>query len=172
MYTLSSNNYFSQLQLLVNSKIISLDLPVKEVYKKIWCPQGEVKLFIDLLTYILFIYIYIYKRERRSYIGITANEFKQRYRNHLKSFRNAKYSNDTELSKHVWNLKKENKDFSIKWSIIKRVAAYKPGSKRCNLCLEEKLLLMKARKKHFLNKRSEFFSKCRHVTRHQLNLMT
>ena len=35
--------------------------------------------------------------ERKSYIGITANEFKQRYRNHLKSFRNAKYSNDTEL---------------------------------------------------------------------------
>jgi len=28
--------------LLVNSKIISLDLPVKDVYKKIWCPEGEV----------------------------------------------------------------------------------------------------------------------------------
>ena len=82
--------------------------------------------------------------ERKSYIGITANEFKQRYRNHLKSFRNAKYSDDTELSKHVWNLKKENKDFSIKWSIIKRDAAYKPGSKRFNLCLEDKLLLVKA----------------------------
>ena len=93
--------------------------------------------------------------ERKSYIGITANEFNQRYRNHLKSFRNAKYSNDTELSKHVWNLKKENKDFIIKWSIIKRVAVYKPGSKRCYLYLEEKLLLMKAKKKHFLNKRAE-----------------
>ena len=81
--------------------------------------------------------------ERKSYIGITANESKQRYRNHLKS-------------KHVWNLKKEIKDFSIMWSIIKRVAAYKPGSKRCNLCLEENLLLMKARKKHFLNKGQNF----------------
>ena len=30
------------LQLLVNNKIISLDLPVKEVYKKIWLPDGEV----------------------------------------------------------------------------------------------------------------------------------
>ena len=82
--------------------------------------------------------------ERKSCIGISANEFEQRYRKHLKSFRNAKYSNDTELSKHVWNLKKENKDFSIKWSIIKRDAAYKPGSKRFNLCLEDKLLLVKA----------------------------
>lgn len=33
--------YF-QLQLLVNKKIISLDLPVSEVYKKIWAPEhGE-----------------------------------------------------------------------------------------------------------------------------------
>lgn len=33
---------FPLCQLLVNSKIISLDLPVKDVYKKIWCPEGEV----------------------------------------------------------------------------------------------------------------------------------
>ncbi|XP_068695175.1 E3 ubiquitin-protein ligase UBR4-like isoform X2 [Montipora foliosa] len=31
----------SGMELLVNSKIISLDLPVKDVYKKIWCPEGE-----------------------------------------------------------------------------------------------------------------------------------
>ena len=108
--------------------------------------------------------------ERKNYIGITTNKFKQRYRNHLKSFRNAKYSNFTEMSKHVWNLMKQNKDFSIKWSIIKRVPTYKPASKKCNLCLEEKLLLMKAKKKHLINKQSEYFSKSRHVTRHQLNL--
>ena len=29
-------------QLLVNNKIISLDLPVADVYKKIWCAKGEV----------------------------------------------------------------------------------------------------------------------------------
>lgn len=34
--------FFPLCQLLVNSKIISLDLPVKDVYKKIWCPEGEV----------------------------------------------------------------------------------------------------------------------------------
>jgi len=34
--------FFPLYQLLVNSKIISLDLPVKDVYKKIWCPEGEV----------------------------------------------------------------------------------------------------------------------------------
>lgn len=33
---------FSPFQLLVNNKIISLDLPVAEVYKKVWCPTNEV----------------------------------------------------------------------------------------------------------------------------------
>lgn len=33
--------YFS-VQLLVNNKIISLDLPVAEVYKKVWCTTNEV----------------------------------------------------------------------------------------------------------------------------------
>lgn len=29
------------MELLVNNKIISLDLPVAEVYKKVWCPTNE-----------------------------------------------------------------------------------------------------------------------------------
>ena len=33
----------------------------------------------------------------------------------------------------------------------------------CSLCLEEKLMIMKGRSKNFLNRRSEMFSKCRHV---------
>jgi hypothetical protein len=52
---------------------------------------------------------------------------------------------------------------------MKKVKAYKPGSKRCNLCLEEKLLIMKAKKTECLNKRSDLFSKRRHVTRYLLN---
>ncbi|XP_031553032.1 E3 ubiquitin-protein ligase UBR4-like isoform X2 [Actinia tenebrosa] len=31
----------SGMELLINNKIISLDLPVKDVYKKVWCPEGE-----------------------------------------------------------------------------------------------------------------------------------
>ena len=78
------------------------------------------------------------------------------YRNHSKSFRDVKYSNETELSKYIWKLKTDNRAF-IQWSIVKRVAPYTAGSRRCNLCLEEKLLIMKAKNKHFLNRRSEFF---------------
>ena len=47
--------------------------------------------------------------ETKTYVGATSSEFKTRYRNLTKSFRNQKYSQDTELSKHVWNLKKSQK---------------------------------------------------------------
>lgn len=43
----SSDNIVLLFQLLVNSKIISLDLPVKDVYKKIWCPEGEVCFYLS-----------------------------------------------------------------------------------------------------------------------------
>ena len=39
---------------------------------------------------------------------MTSNEFKDRYRNHQKSFNNAKCENETELSKYVWNLRENN----------------------------------------------------------------
>ena len=36
------------------------------------------------------------------------------------------------------------------------------GKKSCELCLEEKLLILKSKKEQTLNKRSELFAKCRH----------
>jgi hypothetical protein len=39
--------------------------------------------------------------ETRHYIGITATTFKERFRNHEKSFNIATYANDTELSKYI-----------------------------------------------------------------------
>ena len=41
---------------------------------------------------------------------MTSNTFKERYRNHLKSFKHPQYSSETELSKHVWNLKNDGKN--------------------------------------------------------------
>ena len=43
--------------------------------------------------------------KRKTYIGVTATTFKDRYRSHEKSFDNIKYKNDTVLSKYVWNFK-------------------------------------------------------------------
>ena len=97
-----------------------------------------------------------------SYVGLTANEFKTRYRNHVASFRNARSRNSTELSKHIWSLKDNNVDYTITWSIIARAKPYNSASKRCNLCLLEKYIITCHRELCSLNKRNELTSSCRH----------
>jgi hypothetical protein len=64
---------------------------------------------------------------------MTATTFKERYVNHTSSFRHKKDSNKTELSKHIWKLKENNQDYTIKWSILKHAISYTGGSKRCNM---------------------------------------
>ena len=90
------------------------------------------------------------------------NSFKSRFSNHKKSFNHARYEKETKLSKYIWKLKRNEKKFTLSWSITKRAPAYSPGSKHCGLCIEEKLCLMQGSAKAQLNKRSEIFAKCRH----------
>ena len=107
--------------------------------------------------------------ERKVYIGATENTFKQRYANHTQSMTHEKYENSTELSKYIWNLKRMNKEFEIKWSSKKRAQAYSSTTKRCHLCLEEKLAIIHADKRLKLNKRTELVSKCRHENKYLLS---
>ena len=89
------------------------------------------------------------------YIGMTEHEFKSRYRNPKLSFNNKKYAAGTTLSSHIWDLKKNKKQLTIKWFIVKRTKAYKSGQKQCSLCLAEKMCILNADKESLLNKRSE-----------------
>ncbi len=51
----------------------------------------------------------------------------------------------------------------ITWSVLKQSISYTGGSKRCNLCLEEKLCILKDKnKQNLLNKKSEIVSTCNH----------
>ena len=59
------------------------------------------------------------KRLPETYVGLTENKFKTRYANHKASFSNIQKQNCTELSKHIWNLKQKNIEYSIKWKILK-----------------------------------------------------
>ena len=79
--------------------------------------------------------------EKATYIGITGDQFKIRYRNHVSSFKNESKRNCTELSKFIWTLKDRNIDYTLTWNIIARAKAYSGGSKFCNLCITEKFLL-------------------------------
>ena len=104
------------------------------------------------------------KAKEHVYIGVAEGDWKQRYCNHTMSFRNQKRKNDTALSTFLWELKKSTKEIpKLTWSVLKVVAAYSNISKRCLLCLNEKLLIATyPDQKQLLNKRSELIAKRRH----------
>ena len=53
-----------------------------------------------------------------TYIGLTGDQFKSRYWNHMASFRKSAKRIATELSKHVWELKDKGVEFTLSWKII------------------------------------------------------
>ena len=101
-----------------------------------------------------------------TYVGLPENDFKTRYRNHTASFRNIASRNSTELSKYVWSLKDNNIKHVITWQIIARAKPYNGASKRCNLCLLEKFIIIREPHRCTLNKRNELVSGCRHRKNH------
>ena len=100
--------------------------------------------------------------EKFPYIGLAEGEFKTRYNNHTMSFRKESYAKKTELSKKYWEIKNSKGTPTISWKVLTSVRAYENGQKNCNLCLTEKLFIMKNRDKNLLNSRSEISAKCRH----------
>ena len=82
--------------------------------------------------------------------------------NHKKTFNNIKYQTDTELSNEYWNIISVNKTPNISWEIFETHKSYNQGSKRCLLCLNEKLAIALHKDDNMLNKRSEIIRKCRH----------
>ena len=102
--------------------------------------------------------------KQRVYLGIAESDWKQRYYNHKKSFKNIECRHDTSLSSYLWDLKlKHNEIPSLQWSIVKFAPGYTNISERCNLCLYEKLLILTYENQdELLNKRSELMCKCRH----------
>ena len=65
--------------------------------------------------------------------------FKKRFYGHQLSIKDRKYAKSTELSKHLWKSKDKGQQYIIKWTIKKKATPYSNGSKRCSLCLTEKL---------------------------------
>ena len=102
-----------------------------------------------------------------TYVGLATN-FKERYRNHTASFRHQSKRNETELSKHIWALKDNNKPFDIKWRIIEQCRPYSNVSNKCNLCLFEKFIIICRKNLCSLNKRNELASSCPHRNRYLL----
>ena len=52
------------------------------------------------------------------YFGVAEKSFKDRFYNHTKSFTHEDYTNDTELSKEYWNIKRNDFIPKVTWSIV------------------------------------------------------
>ena len=106
----------------------------------------------------------------KTYIGLTEGTWKQRSYKHTSSFKNKKYENSTTLSKYIWKKKTENNQPpSLQWSIVTKAPAYSNISKRCLLCLNEKLaIITHPDQQNLLNIKSELISKCRHENKFTL----
>ena len=72
-----------------------------------------------------------------------------------------------ELSKYLWELKNSSINYDLKWFIAFKTHPYTGGTRKCDLCLTEKLVIMKADPKSLLNMH-EFVSKCRHMNKFKL----
>ena len=95
------------------------------------------------------------------YTGATKN-FKKRYYTHHASFVNDEHPNPTTLSKHIWNLKDRNIDFSMEWNVKDRAQHFNPNTGLCRLDDKEKYYILMEPQGATLNQRSEFFSHCHH----------
>ena len=104
-----------------------------------------------------------------SYIGQASTTFKARFTQHRSDMNLREKCQKTTLSKYVWKLKDEGTPYRIQWSIVRQAQPYSPMSKRCNLCLYEKLYIIRSHKQSTLNSRNELVSKCRHRKKHLLS---
>ena len=87
------------------------------------------------------------------YIG-GATKFKERWANHITSFKNKDSKQECALKDFIWKLKEKKIKFTIEWSIMRHSKCYMAGDKACLLCLDKKLAIMENQKTPKLIKKS------------------
>ena len=102
------------------------------------------------------------------YYGCCRTEFKSRFYNHIHTFKHRAKMYSTELSKTIWRARDNGHEPQVTWSIVKRASTYSGGSRNCDLCLTEKLVILQADHETALSKRSELTGKCRHKNKYKL----
>ena len=128
--------------------------------------RGMISKFNSIILYVYTYIQYIQSVKTRNktctYLGLAANTFKERLGNHKLSFNHQKYEQNTNLSKHIWELKNKKEPYEISWSNVASAPSYNPRTKACKLCNLEKTLIMTSTDSNLLNGRSEIMNKCRH----------
>lgn len=104
----------------------------------------------------------------KHYIGSTEKDFKTRYTGHKQSFNTQYKKNATALSQCVWAHGMQPNP-TVKWEILQNAQKYKPGNSACDLCLSEKLHILKTyNKEGYLNKKNEIAKRCPHRDKYSL----
>ena len=101
--------------------------------------------------------------------GIAQSTFKLRYSNHQRSFAFLKYKTDTELSSELWQMKKSEQTPVITWKIVRTCSPYNSNSKRCYLCLNEKMEMATSQGNNLLHKKAELIFKRRHQNKYKFS---
>lgn len=68
--------------------------------------------------------------------------------------------NSAERSNHIWTLKDNNIAHIISWNILASARPYNTANKRCNLCLREKVIIIRQPERFTLNKTNKLVSSC------------
>ena len=102
---------------------------------------------------------------KETYTGVTARSFKVRFYEHNTDMRKVNSRIKSNLSSHVWDLKDSGINFKVSWKTKERSSAYNSTTKKCRICLKEKLHILYKREGATLNRRSEIFNTCRHRTK-------
>ena len=95
-------------------------------------------------------------------------DFIDRYNSHKGAIQNENSPQATALSKYIWKLKQENKQYSLSWRILGRAPPYRSVSSRCPICIKEKTYIAIADPESLLNCRSEILTKCIHKFNYEL----
>ena len=100
-------------------------------------------------------------QKTETYTGLTSRRFKDRFYEHTSDMNNRHYEG-TSLSNYVWKLKDDGIPFKISWKILSKAASFNSSTKKCNLCLKEKYLIIFNSEGATINDRNELFATCRH----------
>ena len=103
----------------------------------------------------------------KEYVGQTHITFKKRWNNSKQEQKNPAKENSTELSKHVWKLKRNNIAYDIDWSVAAIAKPYTRETGRCQLCTMERVFIAR-QDSSGLNRRSEIVNKCIHKKKNVL----
>ena len=92
----------------------------------------------------------------KAYLWTVEGDFKNRYYNHISSFKTKTKMYKTTLARYVWGLKqRQNITTALKWYIVKYVPSYSNITKSYVLCLHEKFeILTYPNQDELWNKRS------------------